>query len=203
MRTFICYVGSMLNFSSCLSFLFSVVSHHKNLSTPSHPGEPQMTRCQVIAPVHQRKFSFSWFLMYAVGLYVTVLFVSLNRRGTSLVSSAVCSTSSRSCWTEPDSTHLNQGLHICGTEIIAIQYIYERNDYGLMETHAINSLVLSITTVLQCASLYCLYFISFLMFWQGKTNILPHFTSKTCCRLQTSPVPLVELKSGKPLSLYC
>lgn len=36
MRTFICYVGSMLNSSSCLSFLFLVVSHHKNLSAASH-----------------------------------------------------------------------------------------------------------------------------------------------------------------------
>lgn len=145
-------------------------------------------------------------------------FLSLNRRGNFAGKFSSVQHVQQEPLNRTRLTHMNQGLHICGTEIIAILifticyilyaiilcYIYGKNDTDLWKNkHAIKSLVLSITTVLQCASLYCLYFISFLMFWQGKTNIFPHFKSKTFCHVQTSPVPLVEWRRGKPLSLYC
>lgn len=138
MRTFICYVGTMLNCSSCLSFLFLVVSHHKNLSAPSHQGEPQLTGCQGVAPVHQRKFSFRWFLMYAVVLYVTVLFVSLNRRGHFAGKFSSVQHVQQELLNRTGLTHPNQGLHICGTEIISYTVYLWKEWYRLMEKQACN-----------------------------------------------------------------
>lgn len=72
-------------------------------------------------------------------------------------------------------THLNRRLHIHGTEIIAMQYIYEKIDTDFWENM---QLILNMTTALHC-SLFVLPF--FLMSQQGKPTYFTTSQSKTFC----------------------
>lgn len=127
MRTFICYVGTMLNCSCCLSFLFFWWCHTIRISLHHH------TR---VNP--SWKSSFRWFLMYAVVLYVTVMFVSLNRRGHFAGKFSSVQHVQQELLNRTRLTHPNQGLHICGTEIISYTVYLWKEWYRLMEKQACN-----------------------------------------------------------------